>query len=208
MSTSLPSRSARSRAQLAISTGLGVGAALVDVGPGLLAQGDQLLDGRRPVDVAGGQGDAGAVLDAQVARQLGAGRRLARALEAGHEDDRRRARREGESRPAPPISAVSSSLTILTTCWPGLRWPITSSARQRSLTVAGERLDDLEVDVGLEQGETDLAHGRVDVVLGQRPALADAGQRVLELLGEGVEHRLRGYPALAVRPLIPGSSSC
>ena len=24
---------------------------------------------------------------------------------------------------APPISAVSSSLTILTTCWPGLSWP-------------------------------------------------------------------------------------
>ena len=42
-------------------------------------------------------------------------------------------------RPAdwPPIRAVSSSLTILTTCWPGLSWRVTStpSARSRTLEV-------------------------------------------------------------------------
>src|SRR5215204_3743790 len=36
---------------------------------------------------------------------------------------------------APPISEVSSSLTILTTCWPGLSWRWTSMPRARSLTV-------------------------------------------------------------------------
>jgi hypothetical protein len=36
---------------------------------------------------------------------------------------------------APPISVVSSSLTILTTCWPGLSWPMTDSPSARSLTV-------------------------------------------------------------------------
>ena len=51
-----------------------------------------------------------------------------------------------------------------------------------------ELLDDLEVDVGLEQREADLAHGLVDVVLGQRAAGADVGEGRLELLGEGVEH--------------------
>ncbi len=38
------------------------------------------------------------------------------------------------SREAPPISSVSSSSTILTTCWPGLSWPITSLPSARSLT--------------------------------------------------------------------------
>ena len=50
-----------------------------------------------------------------------------------------------------------------------------------------ELLDDPEVDVGLEQREADLAHGLVDVVLGQRAVGTDVGERVLELLGEGVE---------------------
>ena len=36
---------------------------------------------------------------------------------------------------APPISEVSSSLTILTTCWPGLSWRWTSIPSARSLTV-------------------------------------------------------------------------
>ena len=52
----------------------------------------------------------------------------------------------------------------------------------------GERLDDLEVDVGLQQREADLAHGGIDVGLGQRAALPDIRQRALELLGKGVEH--------------------
>ena len=88
----------------------------------------------------------------------------------------------------PPISAVSSSLTILTTCWPGLSCLVTSIPSARSLTVARELLDDLEVDVGLEQREADLAHRLVDVVLGQRAALADARERALELLRERIEH--------------------
>ena len=35
---------------------------------------------------------------------------------------------------APPMSFVSSSLTILTTCWPGLSWPTTSSPSARSFS--------------------------------------------------------------------------
>jgi hypothetical protein len=52
-----------------------------------------------------------------------------------------------------------------------------------------ELLDHLEVHVRLEQGEADLAHRLGDVVVGQRAALADAGQGVLELLCQRVEHR-------------------
>ena len=123
ISTSLPSRLAWSSAQPAMSTGSLVGALLVDGRAGLGADLDELLDGGRAVDVAGGDGDRGAVLLAQAARQLRRGGRLAGALQAGHQDHRRRRAARSVSRPtAPPISAVSSSLTILTTCWPGLSW--------------------------------------------------------------------------------------
>src|SRR4051812_37997890 len=46
---------------------------------------------------------------------------------------------------APPIRAVSSSLTILTTCWPGLSWPSTPAPRERSLTVAVNCLTTLKL---------------------------------------------------------------
>ena len=117
---------------------------------------------------------------------------------------------------APPISAVSSSLTILTTCWPGLSCLETSTPRQPLLHRRRELLDDLEVDVGLEQREADLAHRGVDVVLGQRAALADRGERALELLGEGVEHPgadSRGCSGISPMPgdpspgRLPGMSS-
>src|SRR5688500_16993864 len=50
-------------------------------------------------------------------------------------------------RPAawPPISAVSSSLTILTTCWPGLSWRCTSTPSARSRTLAVNCLTTLKL---------------------------------------------------------------
>ncbi len=59
-----------------------------------------------------------------------------------------------------------------------------------------ERLDDAELDVGLEEREAHLAQRGLDVLLGQ---LGQAGEAVaggLETLGEGVEH---GAPDLAQR---------
>ena len=44
----------------------------------------------------------------------------------------------------------------------------------------GEGFDDLEVDVGLEQREADLAHRRIDVGLAQLAPRADVGERRLE----------------------------
>ena len=124
---------------------VGVGALLVDVGPGALADGDQLLDRGRPVDVAGGEGDVLARL-AEVAGELGAGGRLARALQARPSGSRSGPlEAKARSRPAPPISAVSSSLTILTTCWPGSRLSSTSEPRQRSFSVAVKALTTLKL---------------------------------------------------------------
>ena len=96
------------------------------------------------------------------------------------------------SRPLPPISSVSSSETIFTTCWPGLSDAEHVLPERPLLDRRGELLDDLEVDVGLEQREADLAHRLVDVVLGQLAARADVGEGGLKPVGEGVEHSMRG----------------
>src|SRR4051812_27309466 len=61
-----------------------VGALLVDVGADLGAELHELLDGGWAVDVARRHRDRRAVLGLQVAGELGAGGRLAGALEAGH----------------------------------------------------------------------------------------------------------------------------
>ena len=51
-----------------------------------------------------------------------------------------------------------------------------------------EVLDDLEVDVGLEQREADLAHRLVDGVLVEPPGAAEVAEGALEPVGERVEH--------------------
>ena len=140
-------------------------------------------------------------------RELRAGGRLARALQARPSGSRSvPVGAKASSRPAPPISSASSSLTIFTTCWPGSRRSSTPAPRQRSLTCGGELLDDLEVDVGLEQREADLAHRLVDVGLGQLSARADVGERRLEAVGELVEHAAMQLTALdAARRLVAGA---
>ena len=54
-----------------------------------------------------------------------------------------------------------------------------------------ERLDDLEVDVGFEQRQPDLAQRRLDV-LGRQPRFAPQGlEDVLQACAQGLEHGLR-----------------
>ena len=91
--------------------------------------------------------------------------------------------------PAVPMSDVSSSWTILITCWPGVRLFITSAPSARSFTARDELLDDAEVHVGLEQREPDLAHRAVDVVLAQAPLAAQAVQCRAQPVGQGVKHQ-------------------
>ena len=85
-------------------------------------------------------------------------------------------------RVSPPRIVTSSSLTICTTCWAGLRAFDTSSPRARSRTAGREIFHYFEGDVGLEQGATDLANGAVDI---RRAQLALAAQ-VLKGLSEAV----------------------
>ena len=167
-----------------------VGALLVDRRAGLAGDLDELLDGGGPVDVAGGDGDRGLALLAQPAGELGGGGRLAGALQAGHQDHGRRARREGQPRRLPAHQRRQLLVDDLDDLLAGVELALDLHALGALPHAGRELLDDLEVDVGLEQREADLAHRGLDVVVGQRAALADAGERALELLGEGVEHAL------------------
>src|SRR5919204_36161 len=143
---------------------------------------------REPLVSSGRDRDRGLVLLAQVAGELGRRRRLARALQAGHDDDRRRPRRERDAGRRAAHQGGQLLVDDLDDLLAGVELPDDVGAQAALLDRRGELLDDLEVDVGLQQREADLAHGLVDVVLGQRAAAADVGQGLLELLGEGVEH--------------------
>ena len=95
----------------------------------------------------------------------------------------------------PPIIAVSSSWTIFTTCWPG-RQALRHVLADRALLHAGDEvLHHLEVDVGLEQREADLAHRLRDRFLVEPAASAEVAEGVLELVGERVEHGRGRVPA-------------
>ena len=117
---------------------------------------------------------------------LGGGGRLARALQADHQDRHRRhgveVDRVGLARPA---SRPASSWTILTTIWPGVTDLITSAPTARALHLVGEGAHDLERDVGLDQRAADLAHRRVDVLL----ASARRGRVSLSRMPESFSER-------------------
>jgi hypothetical protein len=62
---------------------------------------------------------------------------------------------------------------------------------------AGDQvLDDLEVDVGLEQGQADLAQDLVDLGLAQAAPAPQALEDPLEAIGQRIEH---GGPRLPGR---------
>ena len=70
---------------------------------------------------------------------------------------------------SPPSVAVSSSLTILMTCCAGLSAPAQLDADAALPDARHDACDDLEVDVGFEQREPDLAQDLVDVGLASCP---------------------------------------
>ena len=92
-----------------------------------------------------------------------------------------------------PKSATISSRTILTTCCDGDRLAEGVARRDgvhRAIAdPVDEGLDDLEVDVGFEQREADLAERRLDVLRRQLRLAAKRLEHVLQACAEGIEHR-------------------
>ncbi len=154
----------------------------------LAAEGGELVGGRGAIDVAGREQRALALPLEQVG-ELGGRRGLAGALEA-HEHDHVRDAVLGEYelglRGAEELGElVEHDLDDVL----GGRERVEHLARHAALLAGGhETLDDLEVDVGLEEGEADLAHGDVDVILREAPLAAELVEGVLESVGQAVEH--------------------
>ena len=134
----------------------------------------ELVGGGGPVRVRGDEQRLAAQLD-DVLRELGGGRRLARALEADERDDGRAAD-EAER----PVARRQERGELLVDDLHDLLaggQALEDLGADRTLAHAGDEvLDDLEVDVGLEQGEADLAHRGVDVGLGHAAATGQPGK--------------------------------
>ena len=109
-----------------------------------------------------------------------------------------------KTRSPAPRSSTSSSWTIFTTCWPAVRLCRTSCADGLLADARDEVLDDLEVDVGLEQGEADLAHGGIDVGLADPAAAGQVAEGRSQALAEGVEHGPIRTPVVVVDRAIDG----
>ena len=166
---------------------IGLDAALVAGDLGLLGEPLQLLDGGGALGVAGGDGD-GLLLLAEVAGELRGRGRLAGALKPRHQDHRRALRGEHEVAAGAAHQLGQLLVDDLDDHLAGIE-ALEDPLADRLLADSGdEGLRDLVVDVGLEQGETDLAHRLVDVVLAQLSARAQVRHRALEALGELVEH--------------------
>src|SRR5207249_518132 len=122
-----------------------------------------------------------------LARQLGRRGRLARALEAGEEDDgraapelerpiaRRQERGELLVDDAGDLLAGGQALEDL-------------GADRTFADTGDEVLDDLEVHVRLEQCEADLTHRRVDVLRGHAAAARQRGERRAQAFAQCIEH--------------------
>ena len=112
---------------------------------------------------------------------------LARALQSNHEDDQRRRDLCQFSRLCSKChhQLFVDDLDDLLTRVIDLD---TDSSRARSLNPGKECFHHSDIDVCFEEGETYLAQGRVDVLLGELPFAAQAREDRLEPLGQRVEH--------------------
>ena len=189
-----PRRAASSRARAQICHRLAV--RLAHDGDGeLLAERLELVDRRRTVDVRRGQQRVLA-LPLEVTRELGRRGGLARALQAHQHDDRGRMGRHGE-----PVPGAAEQVDQLVAHH--LDHVLPRRQRLENVLADGlladavdEPLDDLEVDVGLEEGEAHLAEGLDDILLRQPAVSAEPVENTREATSQAVEHgsaNMRGY---------------
>ena len=106
----------------------------------------------------------------------------------GEEDDRGRPPGEGELRAALAHDGGQLLVDDLHDLLAGREALRDLGAGRALLHLGDEVLDDLEVDVGLEQGETDLAHGPREVLLGEDATPPQVAESGLQLVGKGVKH--------------------
>lgn len=137
----------------------------------LARQHRQLLDGGRAVDVGGHQVRPALHLFAEIIRQLAGGGRLAGTLQADEQDGHRRGGAEVEAHRLFAHHPGQFLVDDLDELLFGGEAAQDLLAEGFLLDALGEALHDLEVHVGLEQGEANLTHRVGDVFLRD---LADA----------------------------------
>ena len=167
--------------------GVDVGAGCVHGHVDALAQRLQLVDGRGTIDVGGDEHRRLAVFLEQLG-ELGAGGRLAGALQAGQEDHSGRMAAEGKLGVAAAHELDELFVHDLHDLLRRREALHDLRAERALLDVADELAHHLEVDVGLEQRQADLAHGGVDVLGGELAVALETLHDALQAVGERVEH--------------------
>ena len=113
---------------------------------------------------------------------------LARALEAGHQHDGRRAAGVGDLQRLAAEDAGQLAVDDLDDLLAGVEH-LRSGGPDRLGADAGDDVaGDADVDVGLEQGGADLAQHLVDVGLGEPTLAAEAPDDAFEAVGQVLEH--------------------
>ena len=90
---------------------------------------------------------------------------------------------------SPPSMPTSSSLTILTICWPGLRCSQHLAADGTLPHLLHEVARHAEVDIGLKHGKAHLSQPFLHVTFGQAALAGEPPEDRVQLLGQGVKHR-------------------
>ena len=155
----------------------------------LLAELLELVDRRGALQVGRDEPRLAALL-AQVQRELAGGGRLARALQAGEQDDRELPEREAGLALAHQLrQLVVDDLHDLLAGSQALE----DLLAERPLTDGGDEVaHHREVDVRLEQRQPDLAHRTRDRLFVELALLPQVAEGALQLVGEAVEHS-RGW---------------
>ena len=153
---------------------------------GLLADDLQLGDGVRALEVGRDQ-QRGVALLREPLRELAGEGRLTGTLEAGEHDDGRRLLRELEPALLPAEDRDELLVDDLHDLLGRVQRLVDLVAEGALAHLAGEVLDDLERDVGVEQGATDLADGAVDIRGGELALGAEVAERRGEAIRERAE---------------------
>jgi hypothetical protein len=148
----------------------------------LLAELLELVDRSRPLEVGGHEGGRLRLLLAEKESQLRRRGRLSRSLQAGEEDHGRRPTRKGELGPAGAHELRQLLMDDPHDFLAGRQALRHGGAARALANAADEVLHHFEVDVGLEQGEADLAHRPREILLREDSAAAQITQRALQLV--------------------------
>ena len=122
--------------------------------------------------------------------ELAGGGGFAGALQAGHEDDGGRLRGELEAGGVFAEDGDELVADDLDDLLGGREGGEHFGAEGFGADVLDEVADDVEVDVGLEEGDADLAQGFGDVLVGERALAAEGLEGALEFVGEVFKHGL------------------